>query len=68
MSETTEPRITINGIIMSEGCSMAVRVACGSFLGDMQRWGTLGTDEMGEALRKGYQVRLQEVMNAMERP
>jgi hypothetical protein len=55
-----EPKISINGVILSEGQAMAVRVACEDFLSRMREEG-LGDDEHGKAMATGYIERLFEV-------
>jgi hypothetical protein len=55
-----EPQISINGIPLSEGQGMAVRVACEAFLSQMREEG-LGDDEHGKLMAELYAERLLEV-------
>lgn len=50
-----EPEITINGVRLTSGQAMAVRVAISSFNPDC------GDDEHGRAMSKAYADRLREV-------
>lgn len=60
-----EPEIIIDGLRLTEGQSMAVRVAIGSYAMEMSVKGALGDDDTGEAIRKGYRDRLAEVGRLM---
>ena len=55
-----EPLIVVNGITLSEGQSMAVRVAVTAFILDMEENG-LGDDEHGTKMAQLYIDRLREV-------
>lgn len=60
-----EPDITVDGVPLTNGQSMAVRVAITSYHNEMSGFGVLGEDSMGEAIRKGYKSRLDEVLGIM---
>jgi hypothetical protein len=57
---TEEPRISINGVLLSEGQTIAVRVACEAFITEMRSKG-LGDDEHGKTMARLYTDRLIEV-------
>lgn len=57
----TEPHISINGVVLSEGQSMAVRVACSSFFAEMSG-AALWHDDLGRQIQGGYRDRLKEVL------
>jgi hypothetical protein len=57
---TGEPRISINGVLLSEGQALAVRVACEAFITEMRTKG-LGDDEHGKTMARMYIERLIEV-------
>lgn len=61
-----EPDITINGITLSAGQAMAVRVACSNmdaeFKADEE---VLGSDDEGHELREVYMQRIVEVLSYM---
>lgn len=56
-----EPKITINGVNLTHGQDMAVRVAIVSFKADLQNEG-LGEDEHGKLITAAYIARLNEVI------
>ena len=56
-----EPRITIDGIVLTNGQAMTVRVALSSFLFDLRDRTSLGTDEHGLAMTAAYKARLVEI-------
>lgn len=60
MSKFKEAQITINGVLLTMGQSMALRVAIESFRMDMVP-GHLGTDEHGEFMQKAYPARAAEI-------
>ncbi len=60
-----EPTITINGTLLTGGQAMAVRVAIGAYLVEMQGDDPLGDDPHGRAMAKAYQDRLGEVLRLM---
>lgn len=53
MTEPKEPTITVNGVLLSEGQAMTVRVALESFAIDLTENG-LGSDEHGRKMTEGY--------------
>lgn len=57
-----EARITINGVELTIGQSMTLRVALQSFAMNLRKNG-LGDDETGKAIAKGYLARLNEINN-----
>lgn len=61
---TREPSIVINGVALTEGQAMTVRVAVESFAADLSA-GSLGADEAGEAITKAYQQRINEIRALM---
>lgn len=60
-----EPDIIINGTRLTKGQAMAVRVAVGGFVIELQQNG-LGDDEHGKAMTAGYLARLNEIFKLME--
>ena len=58
----TEPRITIDGIVLTTGQAMTVRVALASFTLDV-KVGRLGSDEHGVAA--AYKARLEEILKLL---
>ena len=64
----SEPHIIINGIPLTEGQAMAVRVAVTSFRSEMQMPGALGNDEHGIAMAAGYSMALRSVQDIMLQP
>lgn len=59
---SNEPHITINGVSLDQGQSMAVRVAVTSFFDQMGEPDALGDDEGGRALAAAYRKRIEEVL------
>lgn len=51
---TNEAQITINGVLLSEGESCAVRVALTNMQNRMSKPNVLGKDETGRAITAGY--------------
>jgi len=49
-----EPKITVNGVELSVGEAMTVRVAVNNLLHDMLRPGALGFDKVGVDIAHGY--------------
>ena len=62
-SDTTEPDITIEGVQLSFGQSMALRVAATDFLMQMDDPETAGA--LGKHLTQGYRDRLSEILKLM---
>ncbi len=60
-----EARIGINGTTLTVGQSMAVRMACTTFLMDMAEPNSLGDDEHGKRMAEGYRARLSEVISLL---
>lgn len=58
-----EPEIIINGVKMSEGEAMTIRVAIGSFSISLQDG--LGDDETGRAICEGYQNSITDINKVM---
>lgn len=65
MKGLSEANITINGVPLSTGQAMAVRVAVGSFYAEMKDPTVLGDDEHGRAMTIGYRERLLEVLRLL---
>ena len=61
-----EARITINGVELTIGQSMTLRVALQSFAMDLKENG-LGSDETGKSIAKGYLARISEMNNLIMR-
>lgn len=59
-----EPEIVMNGVTLTYGQSMAVRVALESFASDLSMKG-LGDDEMGKELTEGYLKNIREIRKAL---
>jgi hypothetical protein len=57
-----EPRITINGVELSIGQAMTMRVALSAFDCDC------GDDEHGKAMTAGYKARTNEIFRLMAPP
>jgi len=61
-----EPAITINGVPLSEGQAMTVRVACTDYqFRLMHEPDACGTDEHGLRMHAAYSERLHEVLTLM---
>lgn len=63
-----EPKIRINGILLSVGASMTLRVALESFAGDLSEPDSLGSDEAGVKIRAGYLDQISVIRNLMFDP
>ena len=61
-----EAQITVNGVELSSGQAMVVRVALSAFLMHLQEDG-LGQDELGHELASAYRARASEVLKALLR-
>lgn len=66
-SNMTEADVTINGVPLTFGQSMALRVAANNFAMELQDPDALGDDEGGRSITKGYRERLAEVLGLMTR-
>jgi hypothetical protein len=62
-----EAVVLVNGIHLSVGQSMALRVAVGHMLHDLQDPLHLGDDEHGRFMVKAYKARLEEVQELIFR-
>ncbi len=62
---STEPHITINGEALNVAQAMAVRVAIESFASSLQEENSLGDDEHGRTMVKGYRQRIDEIRTYM---
>jgi len=62
----SEPTIIVGNTMLSEGQSMAVRVALNSFLIEMQEPDALGDDEHGKAMAGLYRDRILEILRMMQ--
>ena len=58
----TEAHITINGRVLNEAQSLAVRVACCHLQAQMTEDGALGGDETGKEIARAYRDRMSEVI------
>jgi len=58
----TEADITINGIKLTFGQAMSLRVAITDFYSQMEEPDALGGDEHGLKMAQGYHDRLKEVL------
>jgi len=58
MPDMREPRITVNGRDLTEGQSMAVRVAIQVFLIDLQK---MNPGDLQEGMHAAYRARLGEI-------
>jgi len=61
-----EARIIINGVELTLGQSMTLRVALQSFAMDLKENG-LGSDETGKSIAKGYLARISEMNDLIMR-
>lgn len=57
-----EAFVTINGVGLTIGQTMALRVAAAAFHTEMGAHGALGGDEHGRQMAANYRVRLGEVL------
>jgi hypothetical protein len=62
-----EPEIIINGITLSEGESMTVRVALQNFAMSLEKDG-LGDDRHGEMMRAAYLANIDRINDFMKMP
>lgn len=60
-----EPAITINGVTLTSGEAMTVRVAVNNFLIDLQHH-SLCDDEHGQKMDAFYLATLREILSLME--
>ena len=63
----TEADITINGVALSFGQSMALRVAASTFLMTLSEPDALGDDEPGRGIAKGYRERMIEIIKMIHK-
>ena len=63
-----EPTITINGITLSQGQAMTLRVALQHFLMDMPKPNALGDDEVGQSIANGYKTTAQQINHLIHTP
>lgn len=63
----TEPLISINGVKLTSGQSMAVRVACSTFIAQLDGPQNLGSNVRDHRMRAGYRARIIEVLRIMHR-
>lgn len=61
---SNEPTITVNGVLLSQGQAMTVRVALNNLVMDLTNDG-LGDDEHGKFMTKAYQERAHEIFRIM---
>lgn len=61
-----EPEIIINGVKLSDGQAMSVRVAVAGFNHETANPEALGKDVRGRAITKGYYERTKEVLGIMQ--
>lgn len=59
-----EPDIIVNGVRLTVGQAMTVRVALGNFVMDLQANG-LGDDEHGKVMKYAYVARANEIFKMM---
>jgi hypothetical protein len=62
----TEADVSINGVALSVGQSLTLRVALNSFLCDTSRPNSLGKDHIGQSLRTNYLARGEEIVRLMK--
>lgn len=58
VTPTDEPAVLVNGVLLSRGQSMALRMAVSSALERMNEPNVLGEDEHGRAMAKAYRDHL----------
>lgn len=63
--KTNEPEITINGVTLSVGQAMTLRVAATNMLTEMSEPDALGDDDMGRRMAAAYADRLREIITIM---
>ena len=61
---SNEPEITIQGLKLSQGEAMTMRIAVSYLIEEMSKKGCLGKDKLGEDIRKGY-LRCSEKIQTM---
>lgn len=66
MGRMIEASITVNGVPLTTGQSMTVRVALSLFLMDMNNEDAIGTDLTGDSIRRGYLKCGAEVLRLMQ--
>ena len=64
MSGTSEPTITVNGVPLTIGQAMTVRVALNSLAVDLRSDG-MGDDEHGRRMTEGYLTAIGEIFRLM---
>jgi methylaspartate ammonia-lyase len=55
------PEYTVNGVTLNQGQCMTIHVALQSLAMEMVVKNHLGSDETGEAIRKGYLKNIREI-------
>lgn len=65
LSVSEEPRITVNGVELSLGQAMTLRVALTTFHMEMGQPEALGKDEHGLITARNYRQRAEEVLVLM---
>jgi len=55
------PKITINGVELTQGQALTIHAALQSYAGDMSKKNALGKDEYGEFMRQAYLDRISEI-------
>lgn len=63
-----EARITVNGVLLSIGQTMAVRVALVNMAAEMAQPGALGDDEHGRWMSEQYVARSREILAIIAQP
>lgn len=58
----SEPPIYINGVKLTSGQAMAVRVACSAFIAELDRRDSPSGNVRDHRMRDGYRARILEVM------
>lgn len=61
----TEPKITINGMDLTEGEAMTMRVAITFFLDDISSRNALGSDDVGKGIASGYAACSSSILRKM---
>jgi hypothetical protein len=61
-----EPHITINGVELTGGQAMTVRVAISTMFAEMSEPEALGNDDMGISIASGYKDRCAEILRIMD--
>ena len=65
--EFKEAGITVNGVTLTVGQSMTIRVALHHFASDLYQDG-LGDDDHGRKMTEQYQSRTSEIINIIMKP